>query len=104
LNYDILYFLIFLHYLADFPLQGQYLAENKGKNDYLLFAHAFIWSGIISIGLVYFSLFTLTDAFFLLIGHFYIDRWKARLDNSGINELIVDQILHLIQIIIVIII
>lgn len=102
MNYEILYFLMFLHYLADFPLQGSYLAENKGKSDYLLFAHAFIWSGIISIGLLYFNLFNISKACSLLFGHYFIDRWKARLNNSGMKELVIDQVLHFIQIIMVI--
>ena len=98
-----LFFLIFLHYLGDFPFQGQFLAENKGKNDYLLFAHAFIWAGTISAGLLYFGLFSVWKCFFLLVGHFIIDRWKARLPVSGQKEMMIDQVLHFVQIIIVII-
>jgi len=52
-----LFFLIALHFIADFPLQGEFLANMKGKFDYLLFSHAFMWSGVISAGLIYFSLF-----------------------------------------------
>ena len=96
-----LFFLIFLHYLGDFPLQGQFLAENKGKNDYLLFAHAFIWAGTISTGLLYFGLFATWKVLFLLIGHFIIDRWKARLPVSGQKELLIDQTLHFVQVLIV---
>lgn len=98
-----LFFLIFLHYLGDFPLQGQFLAENKGKNDYLLFAHAFIWAGTISAGLLYFGLFATWKVLFLLIGHFVIDRGKARLQVSGQLELLIDQTLHFVQIVIILI-
>ena len=100
--FQILFFLIFLHYLGDFPFQGQFLAENKGKDDYLLFAHAFIWAGTVSVGLLYFGSFELWKALFLLGGHFLIDRWKARKEVSCKRELIIDQFLHFIQIIIVI--
>ena len=96
-----LFFLIFLHYLGDFPLQGQFLAENKGKNDYLLFAHAFIWAGTISAGLFYFGLLEVWKVLFLLSGHFIIDRWKVRLPVSGQRELLIDQGLHFVQIIII---
>jgi len=98
---ETLFFLIFLHYLGDFPLQGAYLAENKGKNDYLLFAHSFIWAGTISAGLVYFGMFALWRAMFLVAGHFVIDRWKARKTGSGNKELLIDQFLHLLQLLIV---
>lgn len=100
---QILFFLIFLHYLGDFPFQGQFLAENKGKNDYLLFAHAFIWAGTISAGLLYFGLFSVWKCIFLLVGHFVIDRWKARLPVSGQRELLIDQTLHLVQILFILI-
>jgi hypothetical protein len=102
-----LFFLLSLHFLADFPLQGSYLAENKGKDDYLLLAHSFIWAGTISAGLIYFGIFTTWKAAFLLIGHFCIDRVKARglttkyLTNQ--QALYVDQLLHFIQLVIIII-
>jgi len=95
---QILFFLIFLHCLGDFPLQGQFLAENKGQNDYLLFAHSVIWAGTISAGLLYFGLFAMWKVLFLLIGHFIIDRWKARLQVSGQKSLMIDQGLHFVQI------
>ena len=98
---ETLFFLIFLHYLGDFPFQGAYLAENKGKNDYLLLAHSFIWAGTISAGLLYFGMFALWSALFLVSGHFVIDRWKARKTSSGNLVFLIDQFLHLIQIIIV---
>jgi len=102
-----LFFLLSLHFLGDFPLQGSYLAENKGKDDYLLLAHSFIWVGTISAGLIYFGIFTLWKAAFLLIGHFCIDRIKARggwdyvLTNR--QALYVDQLLHFIQIVFMVI-
>lgn len=99
---EIIFFLIFLHYLADFPLQGAYLAENKGKNDYLLFAHSFIWAGAISAGLLYFGLLEVWKLLFLLSGHFIVDRWKARKQGSGNIELLIDQFLHGIQLLIVV--
>lgn len=103
-----LFFLLSLHFLADFPLQGSYLAENKGKNDYLLLAHSFIWAGVLSAGLLYFGLFDLWKAIFLIIGHFLIDRFKARGEWSdmGVQDnhaLLFDQLLHFIQIVFIII-
>lgn len=98
---EIIFFLIFLHCLGDFPLQGAYLAENKGKNGYLLFAHSFIWAGTVSAGLLYFGMFAVWKVLFLVAGHFVIDRWKARKQVSGNAELLIDQFLHGIQLVIV---
>jgi hypothetical protein len=95
---ETLFFLIFLHYLADFPLQGSYLAENKGKDDYLLFAHSFIWAGTLSVGLLYFGIFAMWKAVFLLAGHFVLDRLKAR---HNMCSLYTDQAYHFLQIAIV---
>jgi len=98
-----LFFLIALHFIADFPLQGEFLANMKGKFDYLLFAHAFMWSGVISAGLIYFGLFAWWKVAMLLIGHFFIDRWKARKDDKTFaltRDLWIDQSLHMGQLLI----
>lgn len=93
--------LTWIHYVADFPLQGEFLANFKGKYDYLLFSHAVIWSGSMSLGLAYFGIFTYWKLAMLLIGHFLIDRWKSRKKdktNALTNDLWKDQYLHFIQI------
>jgi len=98
-----LFFLIVLHFIADFPLQGEFLANMKGKFDYLLFAHAFMWSGVISAGLIYFGLFAWWKVAVLLVGHFFIDRWKARKEDKTFaltRDLWIDQSLHLGQLLI----
>ena len=98
-----LFFLIVLHFIADFPLQGEFLANMKGKFDYLLFVHAFMWAGVISAGLVYFDLFAWWKVVMLLIGHFFIDRWKARKEDKNFaltRDLWIDQSLHLGQLLI----
>lgn len=95
--------LIVLHFIADFPLQGEFLANFKGKFDYLLFAHSIIWAGFISLGLLVLGEFQNWKFLFLLVGHFFIDRWKARKEdktNALTKDLWVDQGLHLIQLII----
>lgn len=93
-------FLVWLHFLGDFPLQGEFLANFKGKFDYLLFAHSVIWTGTISLGLVYLGLFDYWKVVMLLLGHFFIDRWKARKDNKTFaltKDLWLDQSLHMVQ-------
>lgn len=94
-------FFIFLHFVADFPLQGDFLANNKGKYDYLLLVHSAIWAGTISIGLYLTGDFALWKAAFLLVGHFLIDRWKARKKDKTHAltwDLWLDQLLHMVQI------
>lgn len=43
------FILVFAHLLADYPLQGEFLAKMKGKNIILLFTHAGIWTGMVLI-------------------------------------------------------
>lgn len=97
------HFILFLglHYIADFPLQGSFLAEMKGKYDYLLFAHAVIWAVVIAIGLNYFGLLSEWDFTILFIGHLYIDRWNARKKDKTFaltRDLWIDQAIHMAQI------
>ncbi len=35
--------ILFAHYIGDYPLQGDFLATTKGKYIYSLFAHSFIY-------------------------------------------------------------
>ena len=101
---EILMLVIFAHYLADYPLQGDFLGTMKGKYDYLLFCHCVIWTGCVSISLAYFGLYATWKLLFLFIGHFIIDRWKARHPSAkeiGLTKLLwIDQLLHFVQILI----
>ena len=95
--------LIWLHMLGDYPLQPDFLAQFKGKNDYLLFCHSVLWTGCIAIGLIAFSSFTWWKIGMLLFGHFAIDRWKARKQDktySLTRDLWIDQGLHFIQLLV----
>ena len=97
------YFIFFLiiHCIADFPLQGDFIANMKGKNNYILFVHSVIWAGLISIGLNYFGLLSQWNFMFLLFGHYYIDKWKTRKEDKTYAltyDLYKDQALHFLQI------
>lgn len=92
------------HYIGDYPLQGEFLATNKGKLDYFLFCHALIWTGCVCAVLGHFGAFEWWKVAFLLVGHFFIDRWKARKedkDNALTVDLWKDQALHFVQLILV---
>jgi hypothetical protein len=95
-----------LNYIADYPLQGDFLGTMKSKYNYLLFVHCFIWTTCIMAGLIYFGLFEWWKILFLFILHFLIDKWKCRNKNKeekGFTSLLwIDQLLHFIQILIVV--
>ena len=102
--YNIL-FLQLMNYIADYPLQGDFLGIYKSKYDYLLFVHCFIWTGVLCISLQYLEIFSLWKLVFLFIGHFIVDRWKCRhIKNKeiGLTKLLwIDQLIHFLQIIII---
>jgi hypothetical protein len=88
--------------LGDYPLQGEFLANFKGKYDYLLFCHVVIWTGCICVGLWFLGLLLWWKVVMLLVGHFLIDRRKARKTdktNALTKDLWIDQLLHLAQLI-----
>lgn len=100
--------MIMIHYVADFPLQGEFLGKHKGDSHYLMFVHCFIWTGIVSLGLYYFDLYSLWKLIFLFVIHFAADTWKSKhpilktpkyeFIDEKYKILYKDQIIHLIQI------
>jgi len=65
--------LMFGHYLFDFALQNQFIAEKKGKDWYVLFAHSFLHAGWVLI-------ITDNPFWFLLelISHCILDLMKCK--------------------------
>lgn len=100
-----LLFLQLANYIGDYPLQGDFLGQFKSKYYYLLFVHTFIWTGVVSCALVYVGQFDWWKLIFLFVGHFFIDKWKCRHNKNkelGLTKLLwIDQSLHFIQMIIV---
>lgn len=101
-NYIIL---ILAHFIGDYALQNDYMALNKNKDNYVLFAHVATWT--ITISLVAFILKLPVNSFLivviLLIPHFIMDAIKARHllwcnFVSPKTALIIDQAFHLFQI------
>ncbi|MEK4139633.1 DUF3307 domain-containing protein [Paenibacillus sp. FSL M7-0547] len=99
--------LIFAHLIADYPLQGDFLASTKGKNIISLVSHAGIWTGTILIAghLLGYGV-NVVDVAILFIVHAGADYMKAR--PVGIYKrldalkggLMLDQSIHLLQILI----
>ncbi|GIN67061.1 hypothetical protein J41TS2_24820 [Bacillus sonorensis] len=102
--------LVFAHMLADYPLQGDFLANMKGKNLIVLATHAGIWTGTICTALWLMGLsVTLTDITWLCIVHAIADYLKAKpvwfykkLNPLG-SGLLIDQVIHILQIIILLV-
>ena len=96
-----IYLFLTLHAIADYPLQGDFLAKFKGTNWIAMIAHCLIWSGVIWI-----ALYLTTDSKnwefpFLFFGHMLIDKWKCSRSGNGkelTSDLLIDQILHFVQI------
>jgi len=100
----ILFLLVLLaHLLYDFHWQGPFIAEFKGKYDFILFVHALTWTLILCVPLYALGTFAWWKLGFLFITHFFIDRWKARKPKTpeNWNLIYVDQGLHLLTMIIV---
>lgn len=99
--------LLFAHLLADYPLQGDFLANMKGKNHIVLATHAGIWTGTVLIA-AHFLGYNITyfDVVLMFIVHAVADYMKAkpvgfykRLDALKAG-LLIDQSVHIIQIIV----
>lgn len=99
--------LIFAHLLADYPLQGEFLATTKGNNIISLVSHAGIWTGTIltAVHLLGYRV-NFNDVIFLFVIHAIADYCKAkpigiynRLDALK-GGLLFDQSIHLMQILV----
>lgn len=98
--------LIFAHAIGDMALQTDYIGKHKGESPMVMLAHCIIWTGCISIGLKYINRYKPWRVFFLIIGHFIIDKISSfylNYDYSVSEQMInlFDQMAHLGQLIIV---
>lgn len=105
----ILMFVLMAHMMGDYFLQSDYLAMNKGKDNYILLAHSILYSvGVVIVAYVMGIELTIIKLLILSIIHFPIDYIKARgittkyIGNK--NSLILDQAIHYITLLIVILI
>lgn len=101
-------YLIFVHFIADWALQSQWMAENKSKYDMVMFAHCLVWTGCICIAMHHLNMYADWKALFLFIGHFFIDAWKCWVykqiplcQQKNLKHLHIDQFLHIVQVFIV---
>lgn len=72
-----LFWLIFLHHLADVAFQPSWLIKNKHKHWFSIYEHVWVWTGVVGAGLWFFTgELTLLDMAVLFIGHFLMDSYK----------------------------
>lgn len=87
-------YLLAAHYLADYPLQGDFIAREKNKkraqlnaSTYVLYLHCFVHA---------FLVFVITEswlAFFIMFfSHYLIDLAK----NNDVIDFMTDQALHIV--------
>ena len=83
---ETLIWIIICHCLGDYFFQTEYLALNKGKNNYLLFVHCVTYcvSFILKFGLSW-------KIYLIFIIHFFTDLLKAKYDYISLET---DQIIH----------
>jgi len=103
---EVFLLLLFIHFLMDYPLQGDFLANVKGDNVFLLFVHSSLWGLPIYLACSVFGSADLPLLAFLILGHMAVDKWKCGenrycKDGALTKYLYIDQAFHLVQIIVV---
>ena len=92
--------LIAAHCIADFALQSEWMANNKGKYWYVMLVHSVIWAAAIYLTLDHLANPHILIFPFLLATHFLIDKWKMILfdpknpEQKNLTLLYIDQTAH----------
>ena len=95
--------MLLLHLLYDFHWQGPFIAEYKGKYDFILAVHALTWAMLLCVPWYFAGALTWGVFAWLFVTHALIDRWKARKPRTPETWplIYVDQALHLVTMIFV---
>lgn len=91
--------MLFAHCVLDYPLQGDFLAQTKGKYWYSLLVHSMIYGLGMSILFSLIGCFSWIACSILVISHYIIDYKKATAKNKDkalTSYLYIDQSLHII--------
>lgn len=96
------FWIIFAHFLADFPLQGEYLAREKCSSYLILAAHCMIYTGVLAAALVALKVLVPWKVCLLFVTHVSMDQMKCRFFKSSGWGLWVDQAYHILIAILVV--
>ena len=100
--------LVFGHFIADWAFQNEFVANNKGKYWFIMFAHCMVWAGILGFVLFLLDISALWKLGFLIGGHWVCDKWKCNKitylcstsredENRNLKLLYIDQAWHIVQ-------
>lgn len=99
--------LLLSHFVGDYTFQTEYMALNKGKDNYVLAAHVATWTYVIYMMANFLGLHVSEEllVFVLFIPHYVMDYIKARnklwcKKVSSKLALTIDQSFHFLQIIV----
>jgi len=95
--------LLLSHFVGDYAFQTEYMAENKGKDNYILVAHVATWTFIVSTTALFIGVNFPDMIIFLFVPHLIMDYIKARKllwckRVTPQQALTIDQSFHLLQI------
>jgi len=94
--------LIFAHFIGDWALQNEWMAQNKKIYFYVMLAHCMIWTACICVAAEYIGVYDPIQIPFLVLGHYMVDKWKCK-ESKGLDSwhLYADQLWHILQIYII---
>ena len=95
----ILLYVIMAHTVGDYLFQSNYIAQNKGKDNYILFIHSVLYAvSFLILGYAMKININSTKLLVIALGHYPVDYIKARgISTKVLGEskaLIMDQIIH----------
>lgn len=78
--------------------QPSFLAKNKNRKPIIMFFHALMVSGVVSIPMYLFDVFEAPLILFLIVSHMTIDQWKSGVPKTDdyFYCIYIDQLLHLL--------
>jgi hypothetical protein len=108
-------FLLFAHFVMDFCMQSEFMSKYKGKLQFVMFVHVFVWTFAVCWMVTFFTSLSLWIPIFLFVGHGVADSCKIKLiEKEGLTDendpdvlarlkflFHVDQVWHLVQLTVV---
>lgn len=71
-------YLLFAHLVMDYPLQGDFMAREKARNNLILLTHCMLWTLGVCAALTFDGMYSTWQFWWLFIGHLIMDFLKSR--------------------------